>query len=378
MLLYWLLFMVFALGGILSMRHAGMPVYAHAPSNPPFPARSEAATIRTSQKALLFASLVPIILIGFRYQVGTDYPNYLALFQRVSHLRFSKALDQTDIGYAALNWIVGNFGGKLWLVNLVCAIFFTYGLIQFARAQPNPWLAVTVAVPYLVITVGMGYSRQAVAIGMAMAGLVAVSRGSFVKFIAFVLLGALFHRSAIILIPIITLAYSPNRLVSIAAGILGLVAGYYVLTSGGGYERLQDAYISHVRSESQGAAVRLAMNIPPAVLFLLFIRRFSTDKHERLTYAVLSIVAFISLIMLYLFPASSTPIDRLSLYVIPLQLFVLSRLPSVFADAQGFPSAPLTLAIIGYSAAVEFVWLNYAAFARDWIPYQFYPLSLFG
>jgi uncharacterized Tic20 family protein len=120
------------------------------------------------------------------------------------------------------------------------------------------------------------------------------------------------------------------------------------------------------------------MNIPPAALFLLFMRRFSPDKHERLTYAILSVIAFISLILLYFFPRFSTPLDRMALYVIPLQLFVLSRLPSVLADEQGHPSGPFTIAIIVYSTIVEFVWLNYATFAKDWIPYQFYPLHPFG
>jgi hypothetical protein len=378
MIVYWLLFMLFALGAILAMRQAAMPAYVEARNGTPTAANSAVATVRDSQKALLFAALVPIVLIGFRYQVGTDYPNYVEIFDRIARLSFSSSLREADVGYAALNWAVAQIGGGLWLVNLVCGILFTYGLIQFAKEQPNPWLAIVVAVPYLVITVGMGYSRQAVAIGMAMVGLAAISRGSFAKFVFYVLLGALFHRSAVILIPIITMAYSRNRLLSIATGLLGSLLGYYVLTSGGGYERLQESYITHALAESQGAVFRLAMNIPPAVLFLLYMRRFSPDDHQRMTYAIFSVGAFISLLLLIVFPRSSTPIDRMALYVIPLQLFVFSRAPSVFANGQGVPSGPLTIGIILYSAIVEFVWLNYAAFAHDWIPYRFYPLHLFS
>lgn len=49
--------------------------------------------------------------------------------------------------------------------------------MRFARSQPDPWLAVLVAVPYLVIVVAMGYSRQAVAIGILLAGLGRLERG---------------------------------------------------------------------------------------------------------------------------------------------------------------------------------------------------------
>jgi hypothetical protein len=378
MVVYWLLFMLFAAGAILAMRQAAMPSHLDARTGAPTPVSSPAVAVRESQKALLFAALVPIILIGFRYQVGTDYSTYVEMFKRINRLSLSSSFKEADVGYAALNWVVAQIGGGFWLVNLICGILFIYGLVQFAKTQPNPWLAITIAIPYLVITVGMGYSRQAVAIGMAMSGLAAVSRGSFAKFIAYVLIGALFHRSVLILLPIITLAYSRNRLVAVGTGILGSLLGYWVLTSGRGYESLQENYITHVLFESQGAWLRLAMNVPPAVLFLLFMRRFSPERHERLIYAILSAIAFLSLILLYLFPRSSTPLDRMALYVIPLQLFVLSRLPSVFADERGHPSGPLTGGIIIYSAVVEFVWLNYATFAHDWIPYQFYPLGVFG
>ena len=36
----------------------------------------------------------------------------------------------------------------------------------FVRRQPMPWLGLLVAIPYLVIVVGMGYSRQAIALGL--------------------------------------------------------------------------------------------------------------------------------------------------------------------------------------------------------------------
>ena len=390
---YWLLFFIFAFGAVLAMRRAQMVAGGGSAQTYPTPLRApangtqvaadlaafRAGSARHNIKALFFASLVPIILIGFRYYVGTDYPNYLGIFQRISHLSFSSALNKIDMGYAALNWGVSHpLGGGFWLVNLVCAILFTYGMIQFARTQPNPWLAVTVAVPYLVITVGMGLSRQAVAIGLGMAGLAAISKGSFPKFVAFVLAGTLFHRTVFVLIPIVALAYSRNRLVAIGVGLLGSLAGYYVLTSGGAFDRLQATYITHTIGQSQGAMARLSMNLPAAVLFILYAKRFSADASERLAYLMLSAIAFICIGLLLVFPSLSTPIDRMSLYIIPLQLFVLSRLPSVFHDRRGHPSGPLTLCIILYCALVEYVWLNYAVFARDWIPYQFYPLQWFG
>ena len=47
-------------------------------------------------------------------------------------------------------------------------------LIRFCLAQADPWLSVLIAIPYMVIVVAMGYTRQAVALGILMVGLAAV------------------------------------------------------------------------------------------------------------------------------------------------------------------------------------------------------------
>ena len=68
---------------------------------------------------------------------------------------------------------------------------------------------------------------------------------------------------------------------------------------------------------------------------------------------------------------SSTAVDRVALYWIPLQLFVWSRLP----DAMGHAASKSTgwvYAVVVYSATVHFVWLFFAIHAEDWLPYQSY------
>jgi hypothetical protein len=75
-----------------------------------------------------------------------------------------------------------------------------------------------------------------------------------------------------------------------------------------------------------------------------------------------------ALVML-LFTNSSTAVDRLALYLIPLQMFVWGRLPSAFPD-RGRLNIQISIVIIAYSAAIQFVWLNYAANSFAWLPYK--------
>ena len=86
-------------------------------------------------------------------------------------------------------------------VNLMCGVFFATGLVVFCRHQRLPWLALAVSVPYMLIVVAMGYSRQGVALGIAMLGLTALGRGSTLWFILWVVFAATFHKSAVFLHP---------------------------------------------------------------------------------------------------------------------------------------------------------------------------------
>jgi hypothetical protein len=74
------------------------------------------------------------------------------------------------------------------------------------------------------------------------------------------------------------------------------------------------------------------------------------------------------LILLFVLP-SSTAVDRMSLYIMPLQIAVLARIPLAFNSTFGG-----RFAVVGYLALVEFVWLNFAQHAHFWVPYQFYPI----
>jgi hypothetical protein len=70
---------------------------------------------------------------------------------------------------------------------------------------------------------------------------------------------------------------------------------------------------------------------------------------------------------------SSTAVDRVALYLIPLQLFVFSRLPRLATTTK--VRTPLVLGIVAFYAAVQFVWLNFATHAQYWVPYQFAPFA---
>lgn len=348
MLPYWILFVVPALGAL-----------------------REQAMSRTPGAPLMASGLLLSLVIGFRYRVGGDWFTYLEYLDTARYLPFDQIFSQSDPGYVLLNWLAAQTLDAVWVVNVLCGGIFSVGLFAFAKAQPRPWLAILVAVPYLIIVIAMGYSRQGVAIGLAMLALVAlVRKRSVLKFVLWMALAATFHKTALLLVPVAALSVDRGRVwAALWVGAATLLLYYLFLEDS--VTPLMAGYID-AEYNSQGAAIRIAMNTVPALLFLILRRRFRLSKIELRLWTNVAILALGFVVLLIVSP-SSTAVDRMALYLIPLQLFVLSRLPEVFpASSQGVNQ--LAIAVITYSAAVQFTWLNFATHARYWVPYQVYPL----
>ena len=165
-----------------------------------------AFSLGTRQRGLVLplwvlVGLIFTLAIGFRYQVGGDWSNYLFHY----HHTIGKPLSRvaiSDPGYAFLNWIMARWHLGIYGVNTVCGAVFIAGLLVYCRQLPAPWLGFAVAVPYLIIVMAMGYTRQSVALGFFFLALAAIERDKFLQYLIWVALGATFHKSAVLLVPL--------------------------------------------------------------------------------------------------------------------------------------------------------------------------------
>ena len=351
---YWLLFLVPAFQAVSRLR----------PQASPLPGNSWPELWR-----LMFVLIA--LMIGLRHEVGGDWYTYLGNMMATTDLTLAQALTgpRRDPADGLLNWVAAQSGLGIYLINSIHGTLFAGGLLVFCRRQPRPWLALTVAVPYLITVVAMGYSRQGVAIGLVMLGLVALEDKNVFKFLLWIALAATFHKSAVILVPLAVLAGARHRLLTLFwVGVT--VALLFLLLLSESVDSLVGGYIG-VKYDSSGAAIRIAMNALPAALFLLQRKRFKLTPAQHIFWTWMALGALAFVVLLYISP-SSTAVDRVALYWIPLQLFVWSRVP----DAMGQPSgtnAAWVYAVVAYSATVHFVWLFFADNADSWLPYQFYP-----
>ena len=148
------------------------------------------------------------LMMGLRHEVGGDWQQYIPLLRDTASRDFLEVMGRGDPGYYGMNWLIAHAGGSIYHVNLLCAAIMMWGTVVFCRAQPNPWLALLAAVPYMLVVVGMGYTRQAVALGFALLALTALGNGRTRTFVIWIAIGATFHKSAVLLLPIAALASS--------------------------------------------------------------------------------------------------------------------------------------------------------------------------
>lgn len=315
---------------------------------------------------LLLGAVIIGLMVGFRFEVGADWQAYDLIFRLTHFMTFEDVISQGEAGFMTLNWLVQSIGAGVWLVNLVCGSFFAWGLYRFCRAQPDPWLCMVIGIPYLVVVVAMGYTRQAAALGFIMAGIAQFSRGSgLVRVLSYIVAAATFHATAVAVVPLIVFARPRPGLFGFAGATLGALALYFAFLASS-VDKFVRNYIE-AEYNSQGAIIRVALCVIPALIFLSSRSRFRFSSSDELLWRNYSLAALTAGVLVFLSP-STTAVDRIALYLIPLQLVILSRVPGAYLQ----PDSGRFLIIL-FSCTIQFVWLNFAAHANAWVPYQLYP-----
>ncbi|WBO20823.1 EpsG family protein [Sphingomonas abietis] len=309
------------------------------------------------------------LFIGGRWKTGGDWGNYYVNLEPFYQMRLGEAAASSkDVGFTLLEIIAAEFTTGIVVITMFSGIVMAVALLIFCLRQPRPWLCMAVAFPYLVVVCGMGYIRQGIAISFIMVGLTALDRDRIERYIGWVMAGAMFHATALAMIPLGAVVSKKNRLLVIAmVGAITLLAYHYLIASRA--DNLVTNYVD-VEAESSGALVRSLMGALPGAIFLVFRKNFGLSGSALLAWMALSAAAIATVPAVLLYP-SSTVVDRLGLYLLPVQCFVYARAPDALArNAQQrlfFAIGTLLLYIV-----VFFTFINYSDHAKSWVPYRFY------
>lgn len=325
----------------------------------------------------ILASLLLFVFVGFRYQTGGDWWNYYrsVLEAYGVPLREFFLVQTFEPVYALLNWFGANQFGGLVFVNSVCGLIFSFSLVRFCRSQPNSWLALTLAIPYLVIVVAMGYTRQSVAIAFEMLALLAIQSGQNLQFVLLILMGSLFHRPVLVLLALAAFN-SQSFFISLPSRYVQLVKLIFIVVAGFGFysanstelSSFVDGYQGDYSDYSpQGAVIRIGVTAVFSAVFLSHKKSFLLSDEEAKIWTGLCLFSSLSVVALIL-GFLPTLVDRLALYLLPIQLFVGSRIPGT--HIFGITPQGWKVVLVFFSFLFLYVWLDFANNGWVWVPYR--------
>ena len=314
-------------------------------------------------------------LVCYRYEVGGDWSNYLTNYKHY----FSKPISvvfkggSRDYGSEAIQWLSLNYLGSSLLSNLICGTIFIFGLLRLCKSTTMPILANVISIPYLVIVVGMGYTKQSAAIGLFMWAIYSLRQGKEMRYYFYIIIGALFHKTLIVMLLFgylysykSSLKYLIKNLI-----ILSFIVFIFYWFLEGRFAHYIKHFITDQHAKSSGAFIRLLLNIFCTSLFIIFYRRWKLRYQD----TRLIMLFIIGSVLLFIFSINySTFADRMALYILPMQIIILANIPILIYSTT--LRTIYVLFIITLYMTLLFVWLNFAVHSIMWVPYKNYLFSI--
>lgn len=139
------------------------------------------------------------LIVGLRYEVGTDFRSYVEYFER---FQSGRNIPNVEWGFAALNRLAVSVGLGYWFVFLSCAVLTNYFVLKYlSDYTPYLWLAV-------IILFGIGFFfrqtnqiRQMVALAFTLYSTRYIVERRPVEFFLTCLIATGFHLTALIMVP---------------------------------------------------------------------------------------------------------------------------------------------------------------------------------
>ena len=316
---------------------------------------------------LLLVALLYWVMIGFRFQVGADWNNYIFIFEQKKVYSLDYLIFDREPGYGALMWLTARLGWNIIFINAVSGLVFCWGMFSVARRCPEPWIAVTIATPLLAVAFAMSGVRQAIAGGIIFYLFATWEQRGTLARAAFVALAMLFHFSAVFVLLFVALASHSQAVVKFAgASAVGLLVLAIIMFAPDSMEAYSRLYVAgEGKMSAPGAIVQVGILSIAGTLYLINRGRWAEWIGES---ALIRNLSWASLALLPMIPVSSVGAYRFALYLWPMAMYVFSGFPGLMVAATGRAFYRVTLVIASFAMLVG--WLQLANNSLPWWPYR--------
>jgi hypothetical protein len=264
---------------------------------------------------LFFVEFILIVIAGFKYETGGDWPYYYRIFEEIKTLKegFSPFDYTLEYGFTTLCSIIKTCGGSIQVLYLLLSLFNILFIgITLRQIIPYPILGLLVYFSTVFFGLEFGFTRQSVAVSIIFYSLIHIEKKSFFNYVFLIIISSFFHITSLIFIPFYFILNKKFKVqVLIIIYIIGLLIYLFGVTWFGNfmiyltryffrsYEDMVHFYVQHpVFSLSRIISVGLFLNI---IILSLII--FKYEKIQSCKYGTILINSvFISLIIpLYLY-----------------------------------------------------------------------------
>lgn len=161
---------------------------------------------------LLRATTLFLLFIGgFRWKTGNDWYNYEIMFNKLGDLKdlftntkaYIEYYSDIELGYRILNSIIKSIGLGFQSILLLTNLFLMYTLYYFIKKHSKKYmLSLLLYYSIFFLHFNMSLIRQGIALSFFMISIDMIMDQNLLKFLITVLIGALFHISILIVIPV--------------------------------------------------------------------------------------------------------------------------------------------------------------------------------
>ena len=301
------------------------------------------------------------VFIGLRDKVGADWDSYKEIFRIINELPLAKTFIIVEPLYGISNRLVYLAGGDIHIVNLICATIVLTCLFNFSRlVSIDSNLLLFIATPYILFVVGMGYTRQSVAVGLCLNAVGYLRHSKNRRFYLFAGLATLFHYSAIFLLHV----YWINSVKRTAIVIAALIAASPVLLLVATSARYVHYTDNSAEMQSHGVWTRILLIL--LALTVMFAQRLKWTNETQLRKVVVRgavALGFITVLSLFL----STMAERICLYLFFIYMLGIGSLIRYARPPSKYLSIYFVVCL---TYAIFFAWFGLSAFAAGaWFPY---------
>ena len=290
--------------------------------------------IHTPEKAdkafLWVGSVILAVITGMRHSItGSDTSTYIRSFKQFRKLPWDKVIseiyDYYEIGYRAIIKIIGYITDNENVFFLIVALFFAFSLgIFITRNSKNRFMSLILYFTVGAFSFQVSGIRQSLAMTILLFSFEYIKERKLVKFLITVFIASLFHKSAVVIVPMYFLAYIKMNIVSfVMFAIGGGVICVYVIPLMQLFQKITNRYEVYAPiGFSGGGFVVILMYIITIVVSYMYMNSLEKQNKHNVFFFNMAFVSLLLYILRYFIGIA----ERISFYY---QFAFIILLPNV-------------------------------------------------